>query len=86
MLQRVGGVPMDAQQCVEGETRAGATIGGGAGTGTGLATDGIPSLDLANGFAAGAFRREHLREEGPEGHALGKKTAAAVSAACGGLE
>ena len=77
---------MDAEQRVAGETRAGAAVGGRAGTGTGLASEGIPRLDLADGLAAGAFWGEHLREEGPEGQALGKETAAAVSAACGGLQ
>ena len=79
-LQLDGRMPMDIQQRVVRETGTGAAIGGGAGTGPGLAMADIPGLDFANGFAAGTLRGKHLREEGPEGQTLGKEASAAVSA------
>jgi len=85
-LQLVGGVSMNTPQGIESEPGAGAAIGGSTGAWTGLTSNRIPGLDFAEGFAAGALRREHLREEGPEGQSLWKEAPAAVIAAYGGLQ
>jgi hypothetical protein len=85
-LEFIGGMPMNGKEGIVGYLGTGAAIGGGAGTWAGLTPVGIPRLDLADGFTAGAFRRENLGEEGPECQTFGKESNAAMGATCRGFQ
>ena len=85
-LEFVGGVPVNVEQGVIGQTGAGIAIGGGAGTGPGLTAGDIPGLDFTDGLAAGAVGGEHLGEKGPKREDLREEALAAMGAALGGFE